>query len=1079
MVGSAVGGYVDPTQVYGPRLKDVRGQSSAVGGAIPRAWGTAPVPGNIIWQQENPPVTEHKHTDDGKGSGQEQVTYTYTRSYAVMYHIGEISGVIQVKRNSKIVYDARDDATLIALYEASGMSVASANQRLAEQRAENVKWLEKCTFYNGTQTQSPDPTIEAYLGAGNVPAYRGRAYFVVTDDDTQAGEIAQFEIVVSQGIVTPSVVEGALSAGRVADFINEDWPLAGDESDYEYLGYLGMHDASSTQTYSADTIQEIIDYFTTFDYSPHGGGSRNPSVYIGYSAGPYPGTGTIPGVGLDIDYHGVNRAVAQPDVTDNYGLTLVYNDFDADSWLTTVAVSGQCSIIGSATIGTRRGSVAKAFAADPGGQYGLFENCSGDDIYGLYPLCIRVTRKRIGPAGGAPEGGVAMPDAPGYYYVPGTGVVSAISYAPVTGTFKILSPSRHMPPVGGDRDLYTNYELNPCVESGDPLYTDQPFWTAAYNAAVAAGDMPSGYTYSPSGTTGVTTYPWVVTDVWRAESLTYDTIESDAVTIGEIIGDICALSGLASDEYDVSQLTDTVDGYVIARETDGGGVVESLRPVGMFDPGEWDKELRFIKRGGVSVAAFNSDDLVERDGDTFERELVQEVELLRKVTAGYLDPAANWAPNTQIWERRVGTIDARGESITEITAVMGADQAATIAKRKGFVAWGEPEKQKFSLPYRLAALTATDVVSYTDANSSVEYIRVMQIDDDSGVRLMEAATNCAEAYNTVSTGIAPRPPTVTDSSLRGPTNLVVMNLPIWRDGDADDVGLYAAAAGFLPGWSGAQVDISIDGGTTYTRQIQMVDQATIGYTMTDLDAWLSSENPEDQEVTVYLPDAPSSVTYEVMLTYFNRAAMLLDDGSWEILQYQTVTALGDDLYTLSGLVRGRYATTPGVASSGATFVLLNNNVQFVTVPRDLIGETLTIRATTYGTSSDAAVPFDFDFTQSVSQTEWPVHNVDAVRDSSGDIEVSCIIRDRLGTEVTRYPSVHFAGLRFSYSDGVDTVSYDVSNVSIGSSSFGTHEYTLAQQLADFGAMASGGITVTIAPLNDITGAGPASAGVTV
>jgi hypothetical protein len=109
MVGSAIGGYVDPTQVYGPRLSDTRGQTSQVGGVIPRAWGTAPVPGNIIWQQ--PGVTEHKHTDDGKGSGTEQVTYTYTRSYAIMFHLGEIAGVLQIKRNGKIVYDARRPRT--------------------------------------------------------------------------------------------------------------------------------------------------------------------------------------------------------------------------------------------------------------------------------------------------------------------------------------------------------------------------------------------------------------------------------------------------------------------------------------------------------------------------------------------------------------------------------------------------------------------------------------------------------------------------------------------------------------------------------------------------------------------------------------------------------------------------------------------------------------------------------------------------------------------------------------------------------------------------------------------------------
>src|SRR4029077_19246389 len=54
--------------------------------------------------------------------------------------------------------------------------------------------------------------------------------------------------------------------------------------------------------------------------------------------------------------------------------------------------------------------------------------------------------------------------------------------------------------------VQVKYPLNPCIRVGDPIGTSA-FWTAAYNAAVAIGAMPSGYTYDATGGAGGTTYP--------------------------------------------------------------------------------------------------------------------------------------------------------------------------------------------------------------------------------------------------------------------------------------------------------------------------------------------------------------------------------------------------------------------------------------------------------------------------------------------------------------------------------------------------------------------------------------------
>ena len=155
-IGGMIGGAIDPTKVYGPRLTDAQTQT-AMDGVI-RAYGdgTFPCKGNLIWQDI---VKEHKHTDDGKGSGQEQITYTYTRSYAIGVCKGPISGYKIIKRNGKIVFDARTDAELSALGYTSA--------QIAESRAAQAKFRKVCTLYYGTADQMPDPTM---VGSGSCSA---------------------------------------------------------------------------------------------------------------------------------------------------------------------------------------------------------------------------------------------------------------------------------------------------------------------------------------------------------------------------------------------------------------------------------------------------------------------------------------------------------------------------------------------------------------------------------------------------------------------------------------------------------------------------------------------------------------------------------------------------------------------------------------------------------------------------------------------------------------------------------------------------------------------------------------------
>jgi hypothetical protein len=149
MIGSTLGGMIAGSgqKQEGPRLSDLRPQGSEYGRAIPQVFGTQGIAGNVIWAAD---LIETSSTSGGKGGGPEITNYTYYAHFAVMICEGPVQfGHIWAGADKRVIWDG---ATL----EGGGA----------------------IRFYSGTEDQLPDPLMESYLGAGNVPAYRGFSYIV-------------------------------------------------------------------------------------------------------------------------------------------------------------------------------------------------------------------------------------------------------------------------------------------------------------------------------------------------------------------------------------------------------------------------------------------------------------------------------------------------------------------------------------------------------------------------------------------------------------------------------------------------------------------------------------------------------------------------------------------------------------------------------------------------------------------------------------------------------------------------------------------------------------------------------------
>lgn len=147
-----VPGYKNNLGSVGPRLVETRVAFSLYGTAIPVSYGQRILNGNVLWAL---PLSEVPVVETG------DTTYTYYGTFAVSFgYPGDTDA------NQRQLLRVWADGRLILDNRSTGRSVA---------RAFRYRW------YDGSETQTPDPTITADKGNGATPAFRGQMYMVITD----------------------------------------------------------------------------------------------------------------------------------------------------------------------------------------------------------------------------------------------------------------------------------------------------------------------------------------------------------------------------------------------------------------------------------------------------------------------------------------------------------------------------------------------------------------------------------------------------------------------------------------------------------------------------------------------------------------------------------------------------------------------------------------------------------------------------------------------------------------------------------------------------------------------------------
>lgn len=962
LLGSLAGSLLFPAKlatINGPRLQDITQTNSTVGAPIPRGWGTFPAAGNVIAQTDLREVIQHEEVG-GKGAPSQTVnTPTYYQDFAIGLNDSAIAGVRTIWANGKAIYDRRPRRP------------SESDDEFTARIAASDKLDQQMVVYLGSETQLPDPTLEAFYGVGEISAFRGLAYVVFVnwqnrpEDGNRMPAQWKFEV----------YTVGAATAQEAIEYSNEillPWTDGSDDPRSDQGAYLYQYGISSFRSTLAAALADI-----PFVVGDEVGGLIGWSVGGGSSAiSPYDPVGGGELTTLNLWFP--RRSFSQIDSTATHPCNVAC---PPPTWWP------------GDGLGTFPHGVHNR-GAPPGDQGGFYNCLDATQVYEHEDYGVAV--KRIPQAPFDPclaVGAVPLPELPGYSVIDGDLVRCGGWTLDSSQNYNVLATYADL------ASTVTQYPLNPCLPVGHADDT-QAFWEAAYASAVAAGDMPPGLTYGLQ-------YPFTDGQAYfRTNQQT--TIDTDPVFVADIVADLCEEAGLQPSDFDTSDIDAlTVTGYIRTRTTPARAAIDPLRQGFFFDGLESDGKIKFVRRGGQIRHVFIEDELgVAIQGDQLPSRVTtrkaQDPDLPRQVRIHYLSQARDYEQGEQDSPARnesgpgdvaVNDVDA------ELPMVLDDTEALHIAQALWADNWAGRWSHTIQTDARHHALEPAAVVGLP-VDGRVVRARIDSIADVlPSLRKMDLTRDDDGAF--VSYAIASEVPYIPPPiNFTGPIETLLLDLPALRDID-DDAGFYAVARPYLATpFTGGALYRSVDGGGQFTMVTQFAGPATIGRLAADTDTGPSTIWQEGGEVLIDLQSGSLENRTEVAVLAGANALAVGAHGRWEIVQFQFAELVSDTTWRVSRLLRGRRGTEHNIGTSvvGDRVVLLSGS-GVVRVPMDLarVGAVLQYRGVAVNGNLAAAATQDFTGQGEALRPFSPVA-LEASR-VAFDMTVTWTRRSRLGQEM--------------------------------------------------------------------------------
>lgn len=514
-----------------------------------------------------------------------------------------------------------------------------------------------------------------------------------------------------------------------------------------------------------------------------------------------------------------------------------------------------------------------------------------------------------------------------------------------------------------------------------------------------------------------------------------------APDIKDVIAELCEYAGIA---YDVSQLPNEPCEVLIGQTTTVDELLKMLALAYQFDRVDTSGTVKFVPRSATAVKTLTMDEIgfsKMQSNSRYTSKRFQGIDLPRSVTVNYISPDTDYNKFTQV--AQLPTFDAGQDIQIDLSLTLSHEKAKQIAETVLVQAHVERNQHAFTTTYKHVDLELADVI-----DSPLGLVRVTEVNErDEGLIEFTVTDAGVEAAIAASDLAVATPPTSTNvpASMGYSQGLFVD--PTALNSSDTGVRVYAAVHGYdAPGWPGATIFVSNNGGASYEQVKTTSVEATVGLVevavpSADYHVW-----DETTTITVKLKTN--------LLTSASETAVL-NGTNWcmigqEIIGFRTATLTAPKTYTLSGLLRGRRGTEQFVGSHQANelFVMLDSltRIDFTMADRTTNKK---FKVVTKGSSLDKVTAVDVNI-QSNNLRAWTVENPKILK-VGNDYQLSFGERVRYDNLLKDYSELtHDAdwagfGIAVYQPDGVTLVKTYTTT-----SEFWT--YTSAMQTTDFGSL---------------------------
>lgn len=1015
LAGGIAGSALFPSKVSGPRLGDLSVQTSTYGAPIPIIYGTNRVAGNMIWSK---PILETRHRKRvGKGGGAKQTKYTYSQSFAIALHDGPITAISRIWANGKLVYNVSTSA--------DGNTVGASGA-----------FASVMTIYYGSETQMPSSLIQADKGVANTPAYRGTSF--VTFENLQLADYGnatpalEFEIsvtppgaavdltAISGTLTQPENISSVVSSGKYTYLIHPTGLLRiYDSSNPALPVLLSSTDIGTGIGYGYYSwpilVGTIIWYREGSTFKLQGVDVSDPTAPFPLPIGP-----AIGNLGYgSIHYQGflyANYPAGPPSYLFVYDIRDPYNVTRVD--ITSPGMMQYGSVL-------RRGIYLYVTAG--ANALNIF-----DATDPAVPV-LAATLTGGSPSWSAPEGQATIKGD--YLYIADTGNIYIYSLAnpllPALAATWVIANAIYLDDFLHDSlltfrvgaTLYLYSLENPIA----PVLIDST--TNATIGFIIAGTPSLLITATTTG-------------------LSFYSISSQ---LAAAVSNICTRAGLLTSQIDVSQLTDTLDGFTVTQSS-ARSQLEALMTAYYFDAVESDGKIKFVKRGTASVLTITEDELAAHEaGSEMPVSLAisrgQELELPFSVNVQYQDKDASYQIGSQNERRQI--TDSVAEVTLNLPLAISAAKAKHVAAVTLYAAWAARTTFAFANGWKYGYLDPCDVITVIGAGRSYQ-VRITGDDAAGGIFSRTAVMEDDTAYTqpAVASDMLPGLATVDPVPL---ITLTLLDLPLLRDSD-DELGFYAAAYASNDGWRGAQLYKSADAGASWTEWGNpFTNESTVGVATTTLGNF-TGKNIFDESSTVTVRLSSGELASDTEINVLNGANAALIGN--EIVQFKTATLTAANTYTLSGMLRGRLGTEWAMTThtSSDRFVLLDPTMIYL--ESGLSAEYNLSRsylASAVGGYLDDALTQNFTNTGIAQECYAPVE-LGGGRNAALDVTLTWVRRTRIGGGWLDNADVVLGEDTEAYEVEIySSAAYSTLKRTITAITTPTTSYTAAQQTTDFGS----------------------------